>query len=161
MDLRLEPVTLTNRGELEDIEPGEAALGWVHANWYWHQASLDRADIDFRLVYSRGVTEAVGMVGYGRAYADEALLEQVPGRYELAHLVIDHRHHRQGIGQGVARATLKKLAAEPDCHEIVIAHHPDNGPSRSLFLGLGLQPTGERNYDGDPLLIISPESVLL
>lgn len=159
MELCLEPVTLANRGDLEEIVPGDGSLAWIHSNWYWHQVSLDRADIDFRLVYRSGVDVAVGMVGYGRAYADEALLEPIPGRYELAHLVIDHRHHRQGIGQSVARAIFAKLAAEPDCREIVVAHHPDNEPSRSLFTGLGLNPSRERNYDDDPFLIGSPSTL--
>jgi diamine N-acetyltransferase len=160
MKFRLEPVTLDNRGDLDDIDPGRAALEWVHSNWYWHQVSLDRPPVNFRLVHVDGVDVAVGMVGYGQAYADEALLQPVPGRYELAHLVIDHRHHRQGIGKAVARSVLTMLAAEPDCSEVIVAHHPDNEPSRLLFQKLGLQPTEERNYDGDPLLVGSPSMIL-
>lgn len=160
MRFRLEPVTLANRGDLDDIDPGGPALGWVHANWYWHQVSLDRPRVSFRLVHVDGVDEAVGMVGYGQAYADEALLQPVPGRYELAHLVIDHRRHRRGIGRAVARSVLTMLAAEPDCAEVIVAHHPDNEPSRQLFISLGLQPIEEHNYDGDPLLAGTPEMIL-
>ncbi len=160
MELRLRPVDLSNREFLDTIDPGASALGWVHANWYWHQVSLDRADVDFRLVHPADTAEAVGMVGFGRAYADEALLHPVAGRYELAHLVIDHRHHRRGIGRAVARSVLTMLAAEPDCQQVIVAHHPDNHGSRQLFLSLGLRPLEERNYDGDPLLAATPADLL-
>lgn len=160
MKLSLRPVELGNREHLDEIDPGPHALGWVHANWYWHQVSLERSDVAFRLVHLDDTPGAVGMVGYGRAYADEALLHPVAGRYELAHLVIDHRHHRRGIGRAVARSVLTMLAAEPDCQEVVVAHHPDNEPSRRLFLALGLRPGDERNYDGDPLLSASPADLL-
>ena len=112
MELSLKPVTLANRGDLDDIDPGPAALGWVHSNWYWHQVSLDRADIEFRMIHLDSVDEAVGMIGYGQAYADESLLEPIPGTYELAHLVIDHRHHRRGIGRVAARR-VDRLGPEP------------------------------------------------
>lgn len=126
----------------------------------WHQASLDRPSIEFRLVHREGVDAAIGMVGYGRAYRDEALTEEILGRYELAHLVIDYRHQRRGIGRTVARAVLARLAAQPDCREIMVAHHPDNEPSRRLFLGLGFRPSDERNYDGDPVLLTEAEIFL-
>ena len=160
MELHLRPVDLSNREFLDTIDPGAHALEWVHANWYWHQVSLDHPDIAFRLVHLDGVDEAVGMVGYGQAYEDEALLHPVAGRYELAHLVIDHRHHRRGIGRAVARSVLTMLAAELDCQQVVVAHHPDNEPSRTLFLSLGLRPLDERNYDGDPLLGATPAELL-
>lgn len=153
VSIQLRPVTLANRGDIDDIEPGQKARTWVHAGWYWHQASLDRPGIEFRLVHQDGVEVAVGMVGYGRAYADEDLTEEMPGRYELAHLVIDYRHQRQGIGQQVARSVLTGLAAQPDCRELMVAHHPDNEPSRQLFVNLGFAPTDECNYDGDPVLL--------
>lgn len=89
-------------------------------------------------------------------YRDEALTDEVPGRYELTHLVVDHRHHRHGIGRIVARAVLTALAVQPDCAELIVAHHPDNEPSRRLFTSLGLTSTAERNYDGDPVLIAKP-----
>lgn len=160
MELSLRPVTMANREDLELIEPGRRAAGWVHVGWWWHQASIDRTDVEFRLVHLAEEPAAVGMVAWGRAYADEALLRPVPGRYELAHLVIDHRHHRCGIGRATAQAVLPLLAAAPDCREVVVAHHPDNEPSRALFTGLGLHPTDERNHDGDPLLRATPAEVL-
>lgn len=160
MELSLRPVTLANREDLEDIDPGRAAVGWVHSAWYWHQVSLDRPDVDFRLVHVNGADVAVGMVGYGPAYADEGLTTRVPGRYELAHLVVDHRWHRRGIGQAIARSVLTMLAAHPDCREVMVCHHPDNLASRQLFLGVGLLPTDQRNYDGDPILLASADAIL-
>lgn len=156
MRIQLRPVTLANRGDIDDIDPGPQALAWVHVGWYWHQVDLDRPAVEFRLVHVDGIDSAVGMVAHGPAYRDEELTEAIPGRYELTHLVIDHRHHRQGIGTVVARSVLTTLAARPDCEEIMVAHHPDNAPSRALFLGLGCTPSDERNYDGDPVLLADP-----
>lgn len=160
MRIRLRPVTLANRGDIDDIEPGPDALAWVHVGWYWHQVALDRPEIEFRLVHLDGADTAVGMVGYGRAYRDEDLTDEVPGRYELAHLVIDHRHHRQGLGRAVSTAVLTALAAQPDCRELMVAHHPENEPSRQMFLGLGFTPSTERNYDGDSVLLAQPSAFL-
>ncbi|GAA1476406.1 hypothetical protein GCM10009623_08520 [Nocardioides aestuarii] len=154
MTLRLEPVTLANREFLDEVDPGAHALSWVHSSWYWHQVSLDRPRVQFRLVHEGEAV--VGMVAWGPAYADEELTELVPGRYELTHLVVDHRHQRRGVGAAVSRAVLRMLAAEPDCREVVVAHHPDNAASRSMFTALGLRPAEERNYDGDPLLVAAP-----
>lgn len=160
MNIQLRPVTLVNRGDIDDIEPGPSALTWVHVGWYWHQAALDRPEIQFRLVHLDGADSAVGMVGYGRAYRDEDFTDEAPGRYELAHLVIDYRHHRQGIGRAVSTTVLTALAAQPDCRELMVAHHPDNEPSRQMFLSLGFTPADERNYDGDPVLLAKPSAFL-
>lgn len=100
------------------------------------------------------------MVAFRRAYSDEELTVAVAGRYELTHLVIDHHHHRQGIGNAVARSVLTMLAAQPDCRELMVAHHPDNEPSRQLFTNLGFTPSDERNYDGDPVLLAAAGSFL-
>lgn len=152
MRLTLEPVTLNNRGDLEDIEAGEPARYWVHVPWYWHQQSLDNPTITCRLIHLDSAPQAVGIVAYGPAYADEALTERMAGAYELHHLVIDHRHQRTGIGRRVARAVVQMLAAQPDCERVLVAHHPDNQVSRGLFLSLGFQPIEMQNYDGDPML---------
>lgn len=79
--------------------------------------------------------------------------------------LLDARRPARYRSRGVARAVLTKRAAEPDCREVVVAHHPANVPSRNLFLGLGLTATAtatdERNYDGDPMLLSSPGSLRL
>lgn len=62
MEIQLRRVTLANRGDIDDIEPGSNAVGWVHVGWYWHQVSLDRPGIEFRLVHLTGAEDAVGMV---------------------------------------------------------------------------------------------------
>jgi RimJ/RimL family protein N-acetyltransferase len=158
--VELRPVTLANRGDLDDIDVGEDARFWVHSNWYWHQWSVERPDILFRLIHLEGQAEAVGMVAVGPFYEDEALTRRVPGVYEVIHLAIDHHWQRQGIGVRVARAAVALLAALPDCHEIRVAHHPDNLASRSLFLSLGFAPAEAVNYEGDPLLALQPSAAV-
>jgi mycothiol synthase len=152
-------VTTLNRGDLDDIEGGPEARYWVHSNWYWHQRSLDNPNILFRLVHLPEAETAVGLVAFGPAYADEALTQPIAGAYELIHLVIDHRYQRQGIGRVVAKAVLKMLAAQPDCERVLAAHHPDNLASADFFTRLGFRPTELRNYDGDPMLELSPGEI--
>lgn len=150
--ISLRPVTLANRGDLDDIDAGATQRYWVHSPWYWHQQSLDHPQILFRLVHLHTVDAAVGMVAFGPAYADEGLQQRLDGAYELIHVVIDSRHQRRGIGRSVARSVLHMLAAQPDCERILVAHHPENTASRTFFLRLGFQPTELTNYDGDPTL---------
>lgn len=152
MKISLRPVTVANRGDLEDIDPGPEQRYWVHSNWYWHQWSIDNPHIVFRLIHVEGIEAAVGMVAYGPFYRDEALTEAVAGEYEIIHLVIDHQYHGRGYGKVAALAALRSLLALPDCQRVVVANHPDNTAARAFFRSLGFVPIDRRNYDGDPMM---------
>jgi RimJ/RimL family protein N-acetyltransferase len=152
---KLHPVTLENRGELDDITLDEYQRSWVHASWYWHQQSIENPNILFRLIYIESIESAVGMVAFGQAYSDEELTIPISGSYEIIHLVVDHRYQKQGIGKLVARSIIHMLAANPDCERVLVAHHPENKVSRLLFIKFGFQPIPLRNYDGDPMLELS------
>jgi ribosomal protein S18 acetylase RimI-like enzyme len=154
MTISLRPVTIHNRGDLEDIDAGDPQRYWVHSPWYWHQWSLDNPQITFRLVHSSDAESAVGMVAYGPLFEDEALTKSVPGAYELIHLVVDHRAQRRGIGQVVAESVIATLRAQPDCERVFIAHHPDNAVSGAFFTALGFMPSDRVNYDGDPMRVL-------
>jgi diamine N-acetyltransferase len=154
MNLELRPVTIHNRGDLEDIDAGEAQHYWVHSPWYWHQWSLDNPDIIFRLIHSSESETAIGMIAYGPLYENEALTRAVSGAYELIHLVIDHRYQGKGIGRTVAESVIATLRTLPNCQQILIAHHPDNTASRDFFARLGFQESEHVNYDGDPMRVL-------
>lgn len=154
MKIELRPVTIANRGDLEDIDAGDPQRRWVHSPWYWHQWSLDNSQIIFRLIHSSESETAVGMVAYGPLYEDEHLIRSVPGAYELIHLVIDHRFQAKGIGQIVAESVITELRRLPDCQEIFVAHHPENTVSRGFFARLGFQESMRKNYDGDPVRVL-------
>jgi RimJ/RimL family protein N-acetyltransferase len=160
MRIKLQPITLENRGDLDEIDTGESQRHWVHSAWYWHQQSIENPNIIFRLVHLDALEYAVGMVAFGPAYEDEKLTHPMDGAYEIIHLVMDHRHQKQGIGQLVVRSVIHMLAAHPDCERILVAHHPDNSASRSLFLKLGFQPVDLKNYDGDQMLELMRSSII-
>jgi RimJ/RimL family protein N-acetyltransferase len=147
----LRPVTLANRGDLDDIDPGHPVRTWVHANWYWHQQSLERPAVTFRLIHVADAAVAVGLVAYGPSYEDEALTRPIAGEYEIIHLVLDAAHQRRGIGTIVARSVLGALLALPDCSRVVVASNPANAGSARFFGVLGFEPIERRNYDGDPM----------
>lgn len=153
MHIQLRPVTVKNRGDLEDIDPGDRQRYWVHSNWYWHQQSLDNSNVTFRLIHVVPEEPAVGMVAFGPMYTDEALTKTLSGAYEIMHLVIDVKHQRQGIGARVVTSVPETLLALPDCERVVVAVHPDNTASAALFLTLGFVPADMRNYDQDPMLV--------
>jgi RimJ/RimL family protein N-acetyltransferase len=150
---QLRPVTISNRGDLEEIDLGDEKY-WMHSNWYWHQQALEHPDVHFRLVHLEGEDTAVGLVAFGRSFTDEALQQAVPSAYEVIHLGLDVRVRGRGLGRRVAEAVIGMMWAEPDCLEIVVAHHHDNLGSRAFFSHLGFQPTERQNYDGDPLLVL-------
>jgi RimJ/RimL family protein N-acetyltransferase len=159
MRIKLQPITLENRGDLDEIDPGESQRNWVHLAWYWHQQSIENPNIIFRLIHLDDLECAVGMVAFGPAYEDEKLTHPMEGAYEIIHLVMDHHHQKQGVGQLVARSIIHMLAAHPDCERILVAHHADNSTSRSLFIKLGFKPVDLRNYDGDPMLELLKSSI--
>jgi RimJ/RimL family protein N-acetyltransferase len=148
----LRPVTLANRGDLDDIDPGHPMRTWVHANWYWHQQSLEHPAVTFRMIHLAGVEPAVGMVAFGPAYEDVELTRPIAGEYEIIHLVLDARYQRRGIGSVVARAALQILLAIPGCTRVVVAINPANAASARFFATLGFEPIERVNYDGDPML---------
>lgn len=158
INVQLMPVTMANRGDLDDIDPGDPARYQVHSNWYWHQWSLDNPHVMFRLVHVEGEPSAVGMVAFGPFFTDRHLKEIVPGEYEIFHLVIDKNHQGQGLGKIVATSVLASLLALPDCLRVLVAIHPDNSRSRAFFSSLGVQPSDRRNYDGDPMYAFSRDS---
>jgi RimJ/RimL family protein N-acetyltransferase len=153
MKIQLRPVTLANRGDLDDIDPGEPERYLVHANWYWHQQSLENPDVTFRLIHLKDHESAVGMVAYGPFYNDRGLTQRADGSYEVIHLVIDRRWRRSGIGTRVVASVVRILRALPDCQRVVVATHPDNEVSKGFFQSMGFQPVDKKNYDGDPIMI--------
>ena len=149
--VRLAPVTMANRGDLDDIEPGEPERYLVHSNWYWHQVSLERPHVAFRLVHEADGDAAIGMVAYGARYRDRDLTVRAEGDAEIHHLVIDHRQQGRGVGRAVAALVLSQLRELPACRRVVVAIHPDNHRSQAFFAALGARTIDERNYDGDPM----------
>lgn len=118
--IQLRPVAVANRGDLEDIDPGDPQRTWVHANWYWHQRSLDHPEVTFRLVHVPAEDAAVGMVAYGPMYLDESLTQRVTGAYEIMHLVLDAKHQRKGLGAivGSSATTTKTPCSSTGCHVV-------------------------------------------
>lgn len=155
--LQLRPVTVANRGDLDEIDAGPEERYWVHSNWYWHQQSIDNPNNSFRLIHRDGIGAAVGMVAYGPFYEDEALTKVVGGEYEIIHLVIGKPHQGKGIGREAALSVLSGLLALPDCLRVVVATNPANRASTRFFTSLGFRPTGRKNYDADPLLEYAPQ----
>jgi RimJ/RimL family protein N-acetyltransferase len=153
MKLQLRPVTIANRGDLDEIDAGAEERYWVHANWYWHQQSIDHPDVTFRLIHLDGVATAVGIVAYGPYYEDEALTRAIHGEYEIIHLVVDKAHRHKGIGRAAALSVLRLLLALPDCRRVVAATNLANRASALFFAGLGFRPFDRRNYDGDPMCV--------
>ncbi len=150
--IQLRPVTVVNRGDLEDIDPGDPQRTWVHANWYWHQQSLDHPEATFRLVHVVAEDAAVGMVAYGPMYLDESLTQRVTEAFDIVHLVMDAKHQRKGLGAIVGKSVLAALLALPDCRRVVVAVNPDTNASAAFSRALGFVPTELRNYDQDPKL---------
>jgi len=151
--VRLAPVTMANRGDLDDIDPGEPERYLVHSNWYWHQVSLERPHVAFRLVHENDGDAAVGMVAYGARFRDRDLTVRAEGDAEIHHLVIDRRRQGRGVGRAVAALVLAQLWELPACRRVVVAIHPDNQRSQAFFAALRARPIDERNYDGDPMYV--------
>ncbi len=153
----LRPVTLENRGDLEEISPGEQALAWVHRHWFWHQHSLENSNICFRLIHISTSVRAIGMVAYGPAYTDENHTVGYLGDFELLHLVIDQRYQRQGFGREVAVQVLRNLAGEQDCRRILVALNVANLPAQAFVESLGFVAINQRHYDGDRMWAIATQ----
>jgi len=154
-EFELRAVTLENRGDLEQINPGEQAQAWVRRHWFWHQHALENSHISFRLIHIPRAVHAIGMVAFGAAYSDEAHTIGFLGDFELLHLVIDQHYQRQGLGRDVAVQVLRTLANEPDCRRILVALNAANLPAQSFVEALGFLAIKQQHYDGDPMWAIA------
>jgi diamine N-acetyltransferase len=151
--MKFEVITDENEAFVDTISPGEQAKFWVHYNWYWKEKSRTLQDIEARLIYVEQQEIPIGFIAYGQYYEDEESTRPLKGFYEIIHLVIDVCHQHQGYGRMATVMAIDYLRTRPDCHHILIAHHPNNIVARHLYRSLGFQEWG-RNYDGDPILCL-------
>ncbi len=149
--VRLQPVSEADEHWVNQVFAGNEEQYWVHYNSYWLDNSRRLPDVEARLIFAPGKAEPVGFIAYGQHYADEALTERIPGIYEVIHTVIHEPDQQRGYGRAATLLAMAELQARPDCREIVIAHHPQNQPARTLYESLGFREYSQ-NYDGDPLL---------
>ncbi len=156
-EFELRPVTLENRGDLEQITLGEQARAWIQPHWFWHQHALENSHISFRLIHISTTVRAIGMVAYGPAYTDESHTIGYLGDFELLHLVIDQRYQRQGFGHKVAVQVLRTLAGEPDCKRILIALNAANLPAQAFVESLGFLAIHQQHYEDDPIWAIATQ----
>ena len=149
--VRFQVISEADEAWVTRLFAGDEAQYWVHDNAYWLDNSRRLSDVQARLIFAAAKAEPVGFIAYGQHYTDEALSERVPGVYEVIHTVIDASEQRRGYGRAATVQAIAELQAQPDCHEIVIAHNPQNQPARALYESLGFREYS-RNYDGDPLM---------
>ncbi|MCK1797661.1 GNAT family N-acetyltransferase [Streptomyces sp. XM4193] len=91
--------------------------------------------------------EVVGHLMWGRDPDD--------GTYWIGGVMVDAERQGDGVGRVALRLLLHLLAERPDCREIRLSHHPENGVAARLYPSLGFVPTGEWE-DGEQVHVLRP-----
>ena len=71
----------------------------------------------------------VGFVLYG--------VDVETGKWKIFRLMIDRAHQGKGYGRAVMEQVIKRLSAQPDCNEILIAYQTTNDTAQRLYESLG------------------------
>ena len=79
--------------------------------------------------------EAVGFIMYGPDPEEDC--------YCVARLMIDKNHQGKGYGRAAMLEAIRRMRAEPDCHEIALSFEPENTGAEKLYESLGFKKTGE------------------
>lgn len=69
------------------------------------------------------------------------------GAHWIGGLIIDGPEQGVGVGSAATRTLVSWLCAQPDCHAIRLAYHPENAAADHLYASLGFVPTGELDDD--------------
>ncbi len=92
-------------------------------------------------------------------YADRVMmgfteLAYEPGsldNYWIFHFFIDYRYQGQGYGKQAIRLWLQFIRDNhPQCQAIQLTIHPENDRAKSLYTGVGFQPTGA-TFSDEPI----------
>jgi diamine N-acetyltransferase len=76
-----------------------------------------------------GQERMVGFVMYGVDVASD--------KWKIFRLMIDQAYQGRGYGRAAMRHIIERLAAQPDCGEILISYQPSNNVARQLYADLG------------------------
>jgi diamine N-acetyltransferase len=82
------------------------------------------------------------------AYDDEG------GAHWIGGLVVDADEQGRGVGRAAMRELIRLLSRRPDCREIRLSYHPDNGGAAKLYAALGFTPTGD--FEDDEVVVALP-----
>ncbi|MGH8891850.1 MAG: GNAT family N-acetyltransferase [Actinomycetes bacterium] len=131
------------------------------------EAVLDLAPRPDQSRYVRPVAWYVARSAYERVWTPVAVSvdEQLVGfaewafdpsdaTYCIGGVIVDARQQGKGYGRAVMRALVEHLRERPDCRDIALTVHDDNGVARNLYASLGFVETGE--VDDDELVMVLP-----
>lgn len=86
-----------------------------------------------------GTETMVGFVMYGFYPDDEPPFGQ---RHWIHRLMIDQDHQGRGYGRATMLEVLRRLEADPDCHEVLIGYETRNAVAAKLYRDLGFVEVG-------------------
>jgi ribosomal protein S18 acetylase RimI-like enzyme len=154
-----ETITPQNSKNVHRIFPGDTGKYWVNFSWYWLELSNRRPGIQAKFVSVSKGADPLGFLAYGQHYKDRLLTEAISGAFEMYHVVIDSFYQGQGLGKLATVLSLKEMAQNQNCEQVLVACHPDNKSATQLYKNLGFCEVG-KNYDEDPLYAITKEQII-
>jgi diamine N-acetyltransferase len=134
----LEPITVDNWEECAALEVKPEQGAYIPSNLRSIAAAQFYPDTDAVAIYAG--EEMVGFAMYG--------LDVVSGKWKIFRLMIDGAHQNKGYGRAAMEQIVERLAARPDCDEILICYRPTNDVARRLYASLGFV---EREVEEDKI----------
>ena len=127
-EIRLKKITADNWLECINLKVSDGQAGFVPGNLY----SIAEAQFypqAVPLAIYNAEEQMVGFMMYG--------VDVASGKWKVFRLMIDKAHQGKGYGRAAMQQVVERLAAQPDCDEILVCYKPANGTARQLYAGLG------------------------
>jgi len=128
MTVALKPITAENWQECISLTVKEEQTDFVPSNLYSIAEAQFYPQAAPLVIYSEQ-DQMVGFVMYG--------VDEESGKWKIFRLMIDQAHQGKGYGRAAMEWVIKRLSAQPDCDEILIAYQIDNVTARQLYKRLG------------------------
>lgn len=126
-DVTLRAITVDNWEECAGLQVKPDQEGFIPSNLRSIAVAQFYPDTIPVAIYAS--EEMVGFCMYG--------LDVASAKWKVFRLMVDKAHQGKGYGRAAMAQVIERLAARPDCDEIVICYRPANDAARHLYASLG------------------------
>ena len=141
MAVTLREITTANRALVEALRVSPAQEGFVDGV---SQSLAEAAATPTSRPWYRAVYAGETPVGFVMLADDVPPGDpDIPWRYYLWRMLIDHRHQGRGLGRAALDQVRLYLDTRPGADELVTSVVPGPGSPLGFYLGYGFEPTGD------------------
>lgn len=144
-DIEIVPITAKNISEVLSLNTANGQEDFIETTSQY----LSEAKEDSRLrpvaIYNRG--KIIGFAMYGHFEQEH--------RVWLDRFLIDGRYQNQGFGTKALHTIIRHLSKEYKCDQIYLSVYKDNKPALHMSKKYGFAPNGERDINGEDVMVLN------